>query len=170
MSVRKGTHTSPNTEFKKGHPRLSSLSAFPSGHIPWNKGKKGLSPNNKGKHWRLSAETRKKISEAKKGPKHPNWKNGVSKKEGYKAFLQRNRDIRKKGNGGSHTFGEWENLKAQYNWTCPCCHKSEPEIKLTQDHIIPIVKGGSDNIENIQPLCKSCNSRKKDRIIAKYEI
>lgn len=69
---------------------------------------------------------------------------------------------------GSHTVSDWENLKAQYNWTCPCCRKKETKINLTEDHIIPLSKGGSDNIENIQPLCGSCNSKKYTKII-KYE-
>jgi len=66
---------------------------------------------------------------------------------------------------GTHTLGEWENLKAQYNWTCPACGKRELDIKLTADHIIPLILGGSNNIENIQPLCKSCNSSKFTKII-----
>ncbi len=67
-------------------------------------------------------------------------------------------------NGGSFTIGEWELLKKQYGYRCPMCGKREPEIKLETDHIIPVCKGGSSYIENIQPLCKKCNSIKFTKI------
>jgi 5-methylcytosine-specific restriction endonuclease McrA len=66
---------------------------------------------------------------------------------------------------GSHTIGEWDLLKKQYGYTCPSCYKKEPKIKLTEDHIIPLSKGGSNYIDNIQPLCRSCNSSKHTTII-----
>lgn len=104
------------------------------------------------------------------GENHWNWKGGISKNQSYASFIEKRRELRKKFIGGSHSFGDWENLKAQYNWTCPACKKSEPEIKLTEDHIIPISKGGSDNIENVQPLCVSCNCRKSYKLIPKYNL
>ena len=63
------------------------------------------------------------------------------------------------------TAEEWQALKAHYDYTCLKCQKREPEITLTRDHIIPQVKGGLDKIDNIQPLCVSCNSSKRERII-----
>ena len=72
---------------------------------------------------------------------------------------------RKRKADGSHSFVEWENLRAQHDWKCVFCGKREPEIKLTEDHIIPLSRGGSDNIENIQPLCRRCNSSKGAKIL-----
>lgn len=98
------------------------------------------------------------------------WKGGISFDKKYINWLNHQYRVRRKEANGFHTYTEWETLKAQYNWTCPCCGNKETEIKLTIDHIIPLSKGGSDNIENIQPLCKSCNSKKYNKIIKKYEI
>lgn len=113
-----------------------------------------------GKH--LSEKHKKKIGLA-------NLKHGLTGTKEYENWSWRNHMIKKKGNGGFHTLGDWQLLKAQYNFTCPSCNKKEPEIKLTEDHIIPISKGGSNNIENIQPLCLKCNQVKHTKII-KYKI
>lgn len=45
------------------------------------------------------------------------------------------------------------------NYKCLKCGKSE---KLQLDHINPISKGGENKISNLQTLCNSCNSIKRD--------
>lgn len=79
--------------------------------------------------------------------------------------LAHKRRTQKTQAGGFFTDKEWVALKEQYGFSCLCCYKKEPEIKLTADHIVPVSKGGTSNIDNIQPLCKSCNCKKHDKII-----
>jgi len=67
---------------------------------------------------------------------------------------------------GWHSEGEWQLLKRQYADTCPSCKRGG--LVLSKDHIVPLSRGGSDNIENIQPLCQSCNSRKGNRTLTRY--
>jgi 5-methylcytosine-specific restriction endonuclease McrA len=75
------------------------------------------------------------------------------------------RRARKLEAGGSHTNEEWQELKIFYNFKCLQCGKQEPEIKLTRDHVIPLTQGGSDSIDNVQPLCARCNSKKNNKHI-----
>jgi 5-methylcytosine-specific restriction endonuclease McrA len=112
-----------------------------------------------------SSEEKFKISQSKLGKRNHFWIDGRTYDKSYQYENDKKRRIRLKL-AGSHTRTQWELLKKQYGYVCPCCHRSEPEIKLTKDHIIPIIKGGSNFIENIQPLCFSCNRRKQTKIIA----
>ena len=77
--------------------------------------------------------------------------------------LQRWNKLR--GAVGEHCLEEWISLKKRFNFTCPACGLIEPKVKLTEDHIVPISKGGNNFIDNIQPLCRSCNSKKYTKIL-----
>lgn len=64
---------------------------------------------------------------------------------------------------GSHTAKDIMALKDLYGERCmnPDCGKPITESnKITIDHIVPLIKGGSNNIDNLQFLCLSCNSSK----------
>ena len=59
---------------------------------------------------------------------------------------------------GTHTKAEWLLLVGVCGDLCLRC--GEPTAKFVKDHIVPIYKGGSDALSNLQPLCASCNSSK----------
>lgn len=61
---------------------------------------------------------------------------------------------------GTHTHEEWLALIAEFRGHCVKCGFAAN--KLTRDHIIPISKGGSDAITNLQPMCRGCNCGKGD--------
>lgn len=162
-------------------PKKFNAGQFKKGIVPWIKGKKGVIKNPlKGKkmpeEWKAKLRTPKKVKqvwteERRKaaserrigrymGADNWRWKGGTAMLEHSRIRRERNRNAE-----GSHTQGEWELLKKQYGYVCPCCKQGEPIIKLTEDHIIPLSKGGSNFIENIQPLCLRCNTKKFTKII-----
>ncbi|HLV86632.1 MAG TPA: HNH endonuclease [Candidatus Sulfotelmatobacter sp.] len=58
---------------------------------------------------------------------------------------------------GKHRDAEWQELIR----VCGrCCARCGREGQLHKDHIIPLYQGGSDAIDNLQPLCESCNKEK----------
>ena len=87
--------------------------------------------------------------------------------EKVKAHTQRRRALKLNATG-SFSADEWVELCEAYDYRCLCCGQREGDIsdktskpiKITADHVIPLSRGGSNGIENIQPLCFSCNSSK----------
>jgi 5-methylcytosine-specific restriction endonuclease McrA len=121
---------------------------------------------------KLTKEHIKKISDSHKGKTHSNELRMINRLGQIKRYLKLNPEYELKGrnkriveNGGFHSEEEWQNLKTKYNFICPCCKKSEPEIKLTRDHIVPLLFGGKNDLENLQPLCLKCNIKKHTKTI-----
>uniref|UniRef100_A0A6M3IGM3 Putative homing endonuclease n=1 Tax=viral metagenome TaxID=1070528 RepID=A0A6M3IGM3_9ZZZZ len=147
------------THFKKGYtPWNKGLKGYHAGNkyrvgtIPWNKGKKGLQVAwNKG----LGKPKIKKIKVKKT----------IEELLARKRFRNQRYKANKRRAIGSHTFNEWIVLKYSFKNLCLCCKRQEPKIKLTEDHIIPLSMSGTDYIDNIQPLCIECNTRKHARYI-----
>lgn len=75
---------------------------------------------------------------------------------------QERRRQRMHENGGDLSYWEWEEILRRYGHCCVAC--GEPD-ELTIDHIVPIAKGGRHSAENVQPLCRSCNSSKGSSIV-----
>lgn len=83
------------------------------------------------------------------------------------AHLKARRYAAERGAEGSHTLAEWEEVKKSNKYKCVHCGQ---KTKLTKDHIMPLSEGGTDYIENIQPLCRNCNSRKWKHIHENPEL
>ena len=81
------------------------------------------------------------------------------------ALSKARRRARKAGLPSTLTHAEWEAIKTVYRHRCAYCGKRQK--RLTQDHVVPIIKGGGTTRENIVPACKSCNSKKSTKLPTK---
>jgi len=92
-------------------------------------------------------------------------KNNPEKHQQYR----QNYKARKLNTPGEFTDKQFERVKQLFNYCCARCGKHESECGiLTIDHVLPLsprtgTPQGQNDIINIQPLCKSCNSTKSNR-------
>ena len=46
---------------------------------------------------------------------------------------------------------------------CEACGVSSKDMQIDVDHIVPRARGGTNDLSNLQALCRECNSQKRDR-------
>lgn len=111
--------------------------------------------NDEWRHRRIDKELDGAAARAEKGKAGSDAKWGASSsgEKGKHLRSQRLTEARRKG---THTPEQWFALK-QF---CGCCVRCGIDDELVKDHITPIYQGGSDGIDNIQPLCRKCNASK----------
>lgn len=105
-------------------------------------------------HERPEVRERKRIAMGRRYRENPEHRR---KQIAHSMAAIHRRRARKRANGGTYTAREWRDLCAKYDHRCLCCGEAKP---LTPDHVIPISRGGSNDISNIQCLCLDCNLRK----------
>jgi 5-methylcytosine-specific restriction endonuclease McrA len=76
----------------------------------------------------------------------------------HQALVSKRKAMVRGASDGTFTAKQWKEMKAAYGNRCAYCLNVFE--RLTQDHVIPVSKGGAHSTSNIVPACKSCNSSK----------
>jgi 5-methylcytosine-specific restriction endonuclease McrA len=61
----------------------------------------------------------------------------------------------------------WKQKCAQ--GVCFYCGRRVGSSNLTMDHVVPLVRGGRSTKNNLAPVCKECNNRKKYLLPMEWE-
>lgn len=61
-----------------------------------------------------------------------------------------------------------EQVRRRANYLCEYCHASEKwqYVPFTVEHVIPVVRGGADSLDNLALACFHCNRKKADKLLA----
>lgn len=118
-------------------------------------------------HWERKLVYDEKWRKSPKGleSKEASWKRAYAKNKHLFNKLRVENVPKLNAKPGFFTIKEWTGLKSKFKNRCLSCLEQEPKIKITIDHIQPRSLGGPNCIENIQPLCNSCNASKQSNII-----
>lgn len=115
-------------------------------------------PEKKREQRRLSAARRYAEDPAKIKENIKKWRD--ANPESYRV-IKRNKKARRNSAEGHHTAAEILFLANKQKYRCanPVCFTSIKK-KYHADHVMPLARGGSNWITNIQLLCPDCNQKK----------
>lgn len=82
----------------------------------------------------------------------------------YKTFFTKGYTCSKCGITGQFFALEKPIDSNRYHLNLYAIDKNGHEILMTKDHITPKSKGGKNRIENYQPMCEKCNSKKGNKL------
>lgn len=108
---------------------------------------------------RARAKKRYHANPDKAKAQHKRW---VAENRAHFYTLLAKRRARKAGAEGTHTASEVSALFAKQRGKCAGCSCKLPK-SFHKDHVVPLSRGGSNWISNIQLMCGSCNSSKRDK-------
>lgn len=85
------------------------------------------------------------------------------KRKQKKLAETRNRRARKKAASGVHTAADIEAIRVAQRNKCAYCREPLPKRGWHVDHVIAIIRGGSNDRRNLQITCDFCNESKGAR-------
>jgi len=90
---------------------------------------------------------------------------GQSRTPEYKNAHKNQRRARIRGVKNTFTTGDWKELVARSKGCHWCKRPFNKTRRPTHDHVIPIVRGGSNTVENSVCACMPCNVSKNSRLV-----
>ena len=125
---------------------------------------------------KMSESAKEKMRQSKTlfktGIEHPFWKGGISlTKEGRRVYDKAKYARRKKAGQLSIKTIQLvyeDNIKQYGTLTCYLCLQP---IKFSNDsleHKMPVIRGGTNEYNNLAVACRSCNSKKNTKTVAEY--
>jgi 5-methylcytosine-specific restriction endonuclease McrA len=55
---------------------------------------------------------------------------------------------------------EWKHLLRRFRYRCAYCGTKLTKRNRSLDHVVPLLRGGTNDITNLVPSCLRCNQRK----------
>ena len=73
-----------------------------------------------------------------------------------------NQKARERGYEGILSLDDWKLVLSLTDGQCIACEENAAD---SIDHVLPLVKGGMNTVQNIQPMCIKCNLKKGTRLV-----